>query len=509
MLELANRSLFDVHTAIAKLPGATEARRQIVVTTLRFLEDLSKDAGQDDGLRFGLSASYFKVANVLGYPLQPNLGDTQGALANYQKSVALIEPLLAKNPDRSDYVLQWVQEEVNWATLLSRTGEEPRALEMMRNVLPAAQRLPQSCPKDLQCSLAVSQVYSVLVNTLVSRDGGAALHFAQLQTKAMERALQVSPNNTDIQLELGTAYSQEARVFTTRGDLREAVERYRQAAALRESALVHNPSDVLTRRSLMITYGNLGGTLGSPLFPNLGDAAGASEYYGKALAIARDLANADRNDQLAQYDLANALLFRSTLDLPKEEWAESLANLQEADGILQKLVAADPRSIAKLRALATAEEYEGRRLDSLGRSDEALVKIRQSVATDEQALARSPSDLGLVSQALAAEENIAEILAHQGDHPGALEMARKAIGRAEQVSAPDSERDRVTRSVAMAYQNLATVQAIFGNWSEARVAAQRAVDGWRQLIASGSRRADPAKVALAEALLKDCNAHLR
>jgi hypothetical protein len=138
-----------------------------------------------------------------------------------------------------------------------------------------------------------------------------------------------------------------------------------------------------------------------------------------------------------------------------------------------------------------------------------LVKIRQSVATDEQALARSPSDLGLVSQALAAEENIAEILAHQGDHPGALEMARKAIGRAEQVSAPDSERDRVTRSVAMAYQNLATVQAIFGNWSEARVAAQRAVDGWRQLIASGSRRADPAKVALAEALLKDCNAHLR
>lgn len=88
-------------------------------------------------------------------------------------------------------------------------------------------------------------------------------------------------------------------------------------------------------------------------------------------------------------------------------------------------------------------------------------------------------------------------------------MARKAIARAEQVSAPDSERDRVTRSVAMAYQSLATVEATFANWSEARVAAQRAVDGYRQMIASGSRRADPAKVALAEALLKECNAHLR
>ena len=508
MLELANSSLFDVHTAIEKLPGATEARRQIVVTTLRFLEDLSKDAGQDDGLRFMLSASYFKVANVLGLPLQPNLGDTQGALANYEKSVALIEPLLAKDPDRSQYVLQRVQTKVNWASLLARTGEEPRAVQMLLDTVPAAQKLQRLCPHDSSCSLAEGQVYSVIVDTLVSRDSTAALHFAQLETQAMARALQFSPSNRDIQIELGTAYSQEAKVLTTRGDLRDAVEEYRQAAVLREGALEHNPSDVLTRRSLMITYGNLGGTLGSPLFPNLGDAAGARVYCAKALAIARDLAKADSNDQLAQYDLASALVFYSTLDFPKEEWAESLANLQEADGIFQKLVAADPRAIAKLRTLAMTQEFEGRRLESLGRSGEAIVKTRESLVTAEKGLARSPSDLGLVAQALASEEAIAELLAHQGNHPEALEMARKAIARAERLPAPDSERVRVTRAVAMAYQNLATVEVIFGNWSEARVAAQRAVDGWRQVIATDSRRADPDKVASAEALLNDCDAHL-
>ena len=98
MLELANNSLFQANTAIAKLPGATAARRQIVETTLRFLEDLQKDAGQDDGLRLMLSASYFEVANVLGLPRQPNLGDTKGALENYEKSASLIEPLLSKDP---------------------------------------------------------------------------------------------------------------------------------------------------------------------------------------------------------------------------------------------------------------------------------------------------------------------------------------------------------------------------------------------------------------------------
>jgi hypothetical protein len=75
------------------------------------------------------------------------------------------------------------------------------------------------------------------------------------------------------------------------------------------------------------------------------------------------------------------------------------------------------------------EEYEGKRLEGLGRSEEALLKSRQSFAAAETGLARSPSDIGLNVQALASEESIAEILAHQGDHPGALEMARKAIAR--------------------------------------------------------------------------------
>jgi serine/threonine protein kinase len=508
MLEMASSSIFDVQKAIEKLPGAIEARRQIAVTTLRFLEDLSKDAGQNDGVRFMLSASYFKVANVLGYPLQPNLGDTKGALANYEKSVALLEPLLAKDPDRADYRLQWVQTKVNWATLLARTVEKPRALQMMRETLPAAERLVRLHPQDPRCLFAESRVYSVMVTLNLTTDSETALHFCQLQSQAMERALQLSPNDYEMQIELGTAYSQEGRVWNTRGGLREAAELFRRAVPLLQSALERNPSDVLTRRSLMITYGSLGGALGNPLYPNLGDIAGAHEYSGKALAISRDLAKADPHDQLAQYDLANSLLYHSWLDLPKERWAESLADLQEADGILQRLCAADPRSIANLRTLAAVEEYEARRLEGLGRSNEAIAKARQSLADAEKALARSPSDLGVVSQALTSQEELADILARHGDQAGAVEMARKAIARAEQASAGESDRDRVTRSRAMAYQNLADVQVIFSNWSAARVAAQRAVDEWREISASGSPRADPVRLARAEALLKDCDAHL-
>jgi tetratricopeptide (TPR) repeat protein len=259
----------------------------------------------------------------------------------------------------------------------------------------------------------------------------------------------------------------------------------------------------------MITYGNLGGNLGSPFYQNLGDSAGAREYYGKAVAIARELAKADTSDQLAQYDLANSLLFYATLEIPKEEWPGSLILLREADGILQKLIAADPQSVSKLRALAMVEEYEGRRLESLGNRDEAIIQYRRSIAAVEKALGRNPSDLSSISQILASQEALAEALARQGDHSGALRMARTAVTLAEQVSSPESERDRVARYIATAYLSVATVQSTFGNWSEARAASERAVAGYRRLIASGSRRVFRAEVTHAEALLQECITHLQ
>jgi len=509
MLGLADRSLFDVHSAIEKLPGATEARRQIVDTTLRYLKDLSADAAQDDRLRFTLSVSYSRVADVLGYPLQPNLGDSKGALENYKKSATWIEPLLKSHPDQPDYLRQWVETRIAWATLLSHNGDKSAAIKMMQDTLSPACRLARLCPSDPKCLLAKPSVCGTLSDALYVGDTNAALHYSQMQTESLEQALKALPGSRDIQLDLATAYSQQAKVFNVRAELQEAAERYRKAIAVRESVVGLNPSDVLTRRSLMITYGNLGGTLGSPFYSNLGDTAGARAYYSKALDIARDLARADASDQLAQYDLANALLFYSSLDLPKGEWPASLANLQQADLIVQKLVAADPQSNAKVRTLAMVEEYEGRRLEGLERTADALVQYRLSLANAEKMLVRNPSDLSSTSQALAAEEAISQCLAHGGNRPAALEAAQQAIGRATRISTTEPEKDRKDRAVAMAYQNLAKIQATFENWKEAREAAASAVSYWRRMQESGSRRLDRAALSRAEALLQESEAHLR
>ena len=505
MVELADRSLYDVHSAIETLPGATEARRQIVATTLQFLESLSKDAGSDDRLVFVLSAAYMKVADVQGYPMRPNLGDTKGALDSYRKSIDLIQPLVKKEPGNTEYVLQELDSETHRAQLHARMGAIDGTIAQMRGLLPAAREVARKCPKDPRCLLAESDIYAVLADTmrLGDRDSQLRLKYSQMQTQSLERALRALPQNRAMELELATAYSQEAGAFNALGDVRQAADRFQRAISLRERLLQQDPSDVLTRRLLMISYGNMGANLGHPLVLNLGDSAGARQAYAKALAIARELAKADSSDQLAQYDLANALLYYASLDLPAEEWKNSLEMLREADGIIQKLIAADPQSLPKFRTLATIQEYEGRRLEGLGQTDEAIGEYRQSLATTEKMLARDGLAMSYLSQALADEEAIARALVHQHRAAEAVEMARKAVGRAEHIAPTPSERERATRYVSKAYGTLADVLVLVGDPTGARAAAGRAVAGWSQLKASGGRFFDPSEYERMKALANE------
>ena len=80
-----------------------------------------------------------------------------------------------------------------------------------------------------------------------------ALRYARLNTQALEARLRHFPEDAE-RLDLALGISIEARILNRRGELRPAAERFRRAIDLREDYLARNPTDVLTRRSLMITH---------------------------------------------------------------------------------------------------------------------------------------------------------------------------------------------------------------------------------------------------------------
>jgi len=504
MVDLANRSLYDVHSAIESLPGAIEARRKIVATTLEFLRRLATDGGADDELRLVLSEAYVKVGDVQGYPFRPNLGDMQGALASYKNALALLQGLLAKDRDNLEYRLVRLQAEDGRLAVLAWSDKQRPVIEALRNLLPEAQRIARSCPRDQRCLMAEVRIESALMEDLAGFDTQASLDHAIRVVELLEHAIRILPRSDELQYELAGAYSQKAKALNTRIRQHEAVEAYRRSIDIHEALLRSTPNNVLLRRSLMITYGNMGGNLGSPLYPNLGDTSGAAAAYGKTLAIARELAAADPNNKRAQFDLANALRLYGTLDFPKEEYPQALAKLLEAESILKRLLAGDPGSLSTLTSLMSTQTFAGRRLQDLGDNDKAVAYYRESLRAVDQLLARN-SSLNLLSQAMTAAKPLAELLCRQDRCEEALSVARAAIERVDSIVAPESERARLFGFRAGANTILADVHAAMGNWADCRDAARNALSAWQ---ISGPRfgHFEGPRV---ESLLRDAEAHLR
>lgn len=90
---------------ILKVPGSTEARKQVVSAAMQYLEGLRREAGNDPKLAFDLATGYVRMAQVQGVPAYPNLGQLPAADESLRKAQDLLDSLLRKEPHRRDALL--------------------------------------------------------------------------------------------------------------------------------------------------------------------------------------------------------------------------------------------------------------------------------------------------------------------------------------------------------------------------------------------------------------------
>ena len=88
---LAHAVVFDLHDAIARLPGSTSARELLVRHALGYLDALASESARNTPLQMELAGTCERVGDVQGMPYSANLGDTKGALASYRKALAIAE----------------------------------------------------------------------------------------------------------------------------------------------------------------------------------------------------------------------------------------------------------------------------------------------------------------------------------------------------------------------------------------------------------------------------------
>jgi non-specific serine/threonine protein kinase/serine/threonine-protein kinase len=350
---LAGSFIFDVYDAIDDVPGTTPARTLIVQRAVQYLDSLAREASGDAGLQNELARAFIRVGDVQGNPSKANVGDPTGALASYERAIALAEAGRAAAPGGVDALRILALAYRQRGDVLALTGEKEKALadEQASQELfaQAAARDNATLEDRLDAGIAsiklgdllgnpnfenlgragsASLAYSKALDTFrqLDRDAPADTRVRRFLGLAFERIgtmhenakqwgeaatayqqsfeirnalAQKEPTHRDIQRDLGIAHEKVANVMQGQGNLAAAVGEQRQALAVFERLAAADAADANAARTVAVSRENLADAL-----RQAGNVTEALDLYRKALDAHRGFRTQDTRNVRATCDTA-------------------------------------------------------------------------------------------------------------------------------------------------------------------------------------------------------------
>jgi eukaryotic-like serine/threonine-protein kinase len=483
IFQLADRTLFDVHEAIAPLPGSLPARRKIVETTLAYLQSMEKNVGTNQDLREALTEAYYKVSMIQGDTHGASLQDSASAEKSLLKAQEILLPAYRLKPNDPGLMLRWIEVRSGLADLMYVSNRTKEAIQIYIDLLPIAHRVSLTPNSPIIVEAQEEAVENSLIYDLLPINPELALQHVN-HGMALGRVLMARhPGDKTLKQGLGTMAAAAAGAYRNLGDLEKSAEYYRQSIDLREQLHHDDPNNIDVRRGLIITYGNYAALLDIPWSPNLGRPEEARTYAAKAVAVARDEVAADSKNATARLDLAMSLGRLGMVDPAPGDTAASIAALQEARSLIEPLAAANPKSTSMATNLAQVMEFEGRHLEESSQPAAAAETYRKALALLEP-FATSPAS-PVMPQYLADEQDLALLAASTGDHATAARLAQKALDMSEKIAALPPPSDTHVAALAHAWSVLASTQASAGANIPARQSAEKATQLWSSVQQPG------------------------
>ncbi len=371
---LANALLFDVHDAIADLPGSTPARRLLVERALLYLDRLSGRAQRDTALRIELARAYIKTANVLGNPGNSNLGDRAGAEAAFAKAQAVLEGLGPARETRAAREVEWSLE-YGLTSMQYWASRYDAARAHRERAAALAERLLAETPGDAEAHSRVASI-AVLAGDIEFWGGtiDAALGHFRKAAAAAESAVAAAPKDPTLRLARAIA-------MTRLGDTLGWAERYDEAgAALRRATALHDellreqPGNARIANSAIVARSRW-----ASLLIARNDRQAALDVLGPAVVAGEDLLRTDPRNVAAQNNLA--LVYVNVGDVRRDlgEPDAARAAYEAALRLRRARLAADPTSPEQRRAVANSLAQLAELERSRNRFPAALEDYRQSI----------------------------------------------------------------------------------------------------------------------------------
>jgi len=390
---LARYLVFELQTSVGTLPGSTPVRAEMVSRSLAYLDRLAAERSNDENLRVELARGYLQLADVLGNPFRPNIGEPVRAKESYRKAIAILDPIAAKSQDNREARLFLARGRLMLGRSIGFSGESAEGRELVRNATEEFGHLAARWPSDF------------------SVRSQAAIAYASLAQSLSLQGAYVSTSNTGPALAAGLESTEQAR-----------------------AALRLKPGDVDMIRQLSASYKILGD------LTELHDRPAATPFFRQALE-ALDQVNPTDRQSLAILGARSSALLGLGWNLGNlGHYPESLAALEEARDIRDRTSDQDPRNVQALffriipwRDLAIVHEMAGHTAAS-------FQSFLGTIAIYGRLSAQSPSNVGFRFARAELESSAANLAVKLGRTAEATRLASGALPVLKQIAeGPDAD----------------------------------------------------------------------
>ncbi|MCC6345245.1 MAG: protein kinase [Bryobacterales bacterium] len=437
--ELARTFLFDFESSLEKIPGSIEARLMLVKRTSDYLERLTRDAIDDEGVLLDVGEAYIKLGSIQASPFTSSIGDVKAAEKSYRKAVVIQERLLRLDPDHRQGLDVMARAKLELSEILGAMGRIHEAVAEAKAAAEIFASISARDPHDIRAmrDAGVSYLYLAGVqgapNRLNLGDRKGAIRYARESITGYEKIGQVDPNDKVRRINLPLARLMLAYMLSVDGASRQAREIVldldRVAAELKQQPAGR----------VRAVLADIDDGIGS-VWQRLNDHRKALEYFRESEGFRDVMARQDPSDTSAQYALAAAMYSCGVSYLALGDKAPGREHLERSIEIWRRLVNQDPNNLLWQGGLADS-------LAAAGHADEAMevsgrLATRAEATPDEivryvrllrekdpqQALALARRAIELSPQATwDIEDEYAQTAAATGDWQRAIEAEGRSI----------------------------------------------------------------------------------
>lgn len=410
--KLTEQFLFEFHDSIQTLPGATKARQLVVSTAREHLQRMEREAKDDPRIIADLARAYQKVADVEGNPAMEHLGDIPGAIASYQKAIALWRRLSYRS---ADWRRQLMTMQAGLAVATSDTGGAATAESLATEAL---SNFHERSDRDLRFRRAAANTH---LDRAQIRSGLGKFELALADTEAAVRLLDGDPEIYDRQ----RALNRQSSTLTRLRRFEEAYATALKALELATQLTQAHPLDIRHKVRLMQAEISSGfpHTIRTNPKRNLNLAL---QHYQRALPLAESIAAADINNVRATRDVAGLLSRIGDVYLGLTDFTNAISAYQRANTIAERLLKSDPDSIDFLEASALSLDRLAATQNSLKRYADALPNAKRSLELYQRIGSISPKKLQ-AETVPSVHTRLGDCYEGLGDRAAALEEYAKSL----------------------------------------------------------------------------------